>query len=86
MRTKNNFLVATLNVGGSQEAGVYAEALVEEHGCSVVGVTETHCKMEGKVRTRYPQLGAPRPCSHGDKGHGGVALIVSASVEFSLTL
>ncbi len=65
-----------------KEAGVYAEALKEEHGCSVVGVTETHCKMEGKVRTRYPQLGAPRPGPHGDKGHGGVALIFSAGVEF----
>ncbi len=71
MRTRAGIKVATVNVGGSQEAGLYLDKLIQEHGCAVVGVTETHCKMEGKIRWRYIQIGPPRPGkSPKDSPHG----------------
>ncbi len=58
--TQKEIRVSTVNVGGSQEAGVCVDSLIEEHGCAVGRVTETHCKTEAKIRSRYPQIGAPR--------------------------
>ncbi len=74
-----------MNVGDSREAEVYVDRLIDERGCAVVGGTVTPCKMEAKIRSRYPQIGAPRPRENPrDRPHGRLALIEASPFAFRL--
>ena len=80
----NQLKFATINVGGSLETENFVEKRFSESKCAVVGVTETHCRMRGKVRCGYAQIGAPRPEDGNRACHGGVALLFAQDVAFRL--
>ncbi len=53
MLFKKRWRVAALNVGGSPETPVYVDKMMRHHGIDIVGITETHLRPEGKIKTDY---------------------------------